>query len=171
LSNKVAHTFEDAGFKPGDTVALLLDNRPEYVAIWLGLAKAGLIIALINYNLKGSSLSHSINIVGSKAVIFGASFTQGITVTALTVSALNCHLITAVEEIRDQLNPMFPLYVFDSDQNGIPVWSKSLDVALQKASTEKLAGEQRANSTDKLLYIYTSGTTGLPKAAVIRHTR
>ena len=83
----MAHTFEDAGFKPGDTVALLLDNRPEYVAIWLGLAKAGLIIALINYNLKGSSLSHSINIVGSKAVIFGASFTQGITltVTALTV--------------------------------------------------------------------------------------
>ena len=66
---------------------------------------------------------------------------------------------------------MFPLYVFDSDKNGIPVWSKSLDVALQEASTEKLAGEQRSNSTDKLLYIYTSGTTGLPKAAVIRHTR
>jgi acyl-CoA synthetase (AMP-forming)/AMP-acid ligase II len=84
LSNKVAHIFEDGGFKPGDTVALFLDNRPEYVAIWLGLAKAGIITALINHNLRGSPLSHSINIVDSKAVIFGAEFTKGKTCNFLT---------------------------------------------------------------------------------------
>ena len=84
LSNKVAHIFEDGGFKPGDTVALFLDNRPEYVAIWLGLAKAGIITALINHNLRGSPLSHSINIVVSKAVIFGAEFTKGKTRNFLT---------------------------------------------------------------------------------------
>ena len=76
MSNQIAHVFEDAGFKPGDSVALVLDNRPEYVAIWIGLAKAGIVTALINHNLKGNPLVHSIQIVNSKAVIFGADFTQ-----------------------------------------------------------------------------------------------
>lgn len=77
LSNKIAHIFEEAGFKPGDTVALLLDNRPEYVAIWLGLAKAGIVTALINYNLRDKPLAHSIQITDSKAVIYGADFVDG----------------------------------------------------------------------------------------------
>lgn len=73
----MAHIFEEAGFKAGDTVALVLDNRPEYVAIWLGLAKAGIITALINHNLKDKPLIHSIQIADCKAVIFGADFTDG----------------------------------------------------------------------------------------------
>lgn len=77
MSNKVARIFEDAGFKPGDTVALMLENRPEYVALWLGLAKAGIVTALINYNLRDKSLVHSINIVDSKAIIFGMDFANG----------------------------------------------------------------------------------------------
>lgn len=69
--------FEDAGFKPGDTVALLLDNRPEYVALWLGLAKAGIVTALINYNLRDKPLLHSIQIADSKAIIFGTNLNDG----------------------------------------------------------------------------------------------
>ena len=78
LSNKIAHIFQEAGFKPGDTIGLQLENRPEYAAIWLGLSKAGLVAALINYNLRDKSLLHSINIVESKAVIFGTTFKDGI---------------------------------------------------------------------------------------------
>jgi len=153
LSNRIAHIFEDAGFKPGDTVSLLLDNRAEYAAIWLGLAKAGLVTALINFNLKGKPLCHSIQIVDSKAVIFGADFTD------------------ALSEVRDQLDASMPCYVFDLGQQAAPSWSRKLDDLLAAASSEPLAGAQRVGSRDKMLYIYTSGTTGLPKAAVIRHYR
>ena len=153
LSNRVAHVFEDAGFKPGDTVALILDNRPEYVAIWLGLAKAGVVVALINYNLKGNPLCHSIQIVDSKAVVFGIDYTD------------------ALSEVLDQLDPSIPLYAFDNGQRALPAWSKSLDEALADASTAPLEGKQRRNYNDKMLYIYTSGTTGLPKAANIPHSR
>ncbi len=153
MSNRIAHIFEDAGFKPGDTVSLLLDNRAEYAAIWLGLAKAGLVTALINFNLKGKPLCHSIQIVDSKAVIFGADFTD------------------ALSEVRDQLDASMPCYVFDLGQQAAPSWSRKLDDLLAAASSEPLAGAQRVGSRDKMLYIYTSGTTGLPKAAVIRHYR
>lgn len=53
-------------------MALLLENRPEFVCIWLGLAKLGIVVPLINYNLKDQSLLHSITVANAKAVIFGS---------------------------------------------------------------------------------------------------
>lgn len=76
-SNKVASVFKAHGYKKGDAVALLLENRPEYVAIWLGLSKLGIITPLINTNLRKSSLLHSITVAGCQALIYGADFGEG----------------------------------------------------------------------------------------------
>jgi acyl-CoA synthetase (AMP-forming)/AMP-acid ligase II len=51
-------------------VALLMENKPEYVAIWLGLSKLGVITALINTNLTGDSLYHCINVAKAKMLIY-----------------------------------------------------------------------------------------------------
>lgn len=77
MSNRVAHLFQQSGLVAGDTVALLLENRPEYVAIWVGLAKIGLVTALLNYNLRDKQLLHSIKTADTKAVIFGSNFKDG----------------------------------------------------------------------------------------------
>ena len=50
LANKIAHCFYDKGFHKGDVVALIMENRVEYVPIWIGLSKIGVITALINTN-------------------------------------------------------------------------------------------------------------------------
>jgi len=152
-ANRVAHVFQAAGYKPGDTVALLLDNRPEYVALWLGLAKAGIVTALLNYNLRDKPLVHSITIAESKAVIVGAVFNDAFT------------------SIRDQLGPDVAMYGFDYGTSSLPANCINLDAALRDASSEPLPGPPIGNYADKMLYIFTSGTTGLPKAAVIRHSR
>ncbi len=82
FSNKVANYFLRTGlFKPGDCVALLMENRPEYVGIWLGCSKIGLVPALINSNLCGEPLLHSINAASSKALIFGSEFSEGDCIT------------------------------------------------------------------------------------------
>jgi len=74
----VARVFEEAGFKRGDTVALFMHNRPEYVAIWIGLAKIGIVTALVNNNLRDKALLHAITIVNAKAIIFeGATLDEG----------------------------------------------------------------------------------------------
>src|SRR5207244_7807666 len=54
-------------------VALLMPNCPEYMAIWLGITRAGGIVALVNANLAGPALAHAINIVVPKHVIVGAA--------------------------------------------------------------------------------------------------
>lgn len=48
-----------------------MDSRPEYVFVWLGLAKAGIITSLINHNLTGRPLLHSLSVCGAKHFIFG----------------------------------------------------------------------------------------------------
>lgn len=58
-------------------MGLLLENRPEYICIWLGLSKLGIIVPLINTNLRLSALVHSITISKCQALIFGQSYTDG----------------------------------------------------------------------------------------------
>src|SRR5262245_33340797 len=57
------------GVAKGDAVALLMPNRPEYLAIWLGITAAGGAVALLNTNLVGTSLAHCINVVAPQHLI------------------------------------------------------------------------------------------------------
>ena len=76
-SNQLAHFLLSAGFKHGDSVALFMENRLEYVGLWLGCTKIGVVPALINFNLRGKSLMHSIAAVSASAVIFGSELASG----------------------------------------------------------------------------------------------
>lgn len=130
-----------------------MENRPEFVCIWLGLSKIGVIVPLINTNLRLTSLVHSITVANCNALIFGSS------------------LISAVEEIV--LPSSVVLYQFNDKPNeSVKENVHDLQAAMQLASAENIAnkGDQKRHH-NKLLYIYTSGTTGLPKAAVISHSR
>ena len=73
-SNRVANYFLRAGYKPGQCIALFMENRPEYVGLWLGCSKIGLVPALINSNLAGQSLLHSINAACARGMIFGGEY-------------------------------------------------------------------------------------------------
>ena len=67
-----------ADLNTGDTVAVFMENCPEFVCTWLGLAKAGLVPALINYNLRAESLHHSVTVAGSCALVYSASLAAAV---------------------------------------------------------------------------------------------
>ena len=148
-ANRIAHWALKQGFAPGDTVALMLENCPDYPAVWFGLAKVGVVTALINTNLQGDGLRHCISIVESKAVISGGQ---------------QAGYVAALYPANDRT-----MAVWDFDgQSGA-----DFEAALTGLPETRPGGERRAHLTgaDGALFIYTSGTTGLPKAARITHTR
>src|SRR5258708_23107675 len=57
------------GIRKGDVVGLFMTNRPEYVAIWLGIIRAGGTVALLNTNLTGPALAFCIDSVAPKHII------------------------------------------------------------------------------------------------------
>src|SRR6266404_9497967 len=57
------------GIRKGDVVGLFMTNRPEYVAIWLGIIRAGGAVALLNTNLTGPTLAFCIDSVAPAHVI------------------------------------------------------------------------------------------------------
>ena len=64
-------------FQDGDVVALFMENRSQYVGLWLGMAKIGVEAALINFNLRLEALVHCVTISNAKAVVFGSELTDG----------------------------------------------------------------------------------------------
>jgi fatty-acyl-CoA synthase len=136
--------------KRGDAVALLMSNCAEYLAIWLGLTRIGVVVALVNSQLAGDVLAHSIKIADPKYLIVGADL--GSRVAAILPRlppALECRVVGPGREF-EQLEP-----------------------ELAPLSGESLAAAEREPPPidATALYIYTSGTTGLPKAAKVSHYR
>ncbi|RWS25338.1 Long-chain fatty acid transport protein 1-like protein [Leptotrombidium deliense] len=154
FSNQVANCFLELGFHPGEEVALLMESRPEFVAIWLGFAKIGVVAALINTQQRLDSLVHSITVVNCKAIVYESAFNKNI------------------KDVVSDINRIRPLQYFcygEYDPTELP--ARPLHNLLAESSTDTPSQIRKGNFTDRLFYIYTSGTTGLPKAAIIKHCR
>lgn len=154
-SNRVANYFASLGFKAGDTVALAMENRPEYILLWLGLSKIGVVTALINTNLRAKALAHSISIVKSKAILFSPA-------TATNV-------VESKTELRDASPDLIYFCYGSCSLAEEQLEAKVIDHSIHNASDAPPTF--RGSLDDHLMYIYTSGTTGLPKAAIIKQRR
>jgi fatty-acyl-CoA synthase len=125
----------------GDTVCLLMPNRPEYLAFWLGLTRIGAVVALINTNLTGASLAHCITVAAARHIVVDTRL--DIALEGIQTGAMVWRHGEAFAELISAL-PGGPL-------------------------TE--AETRAVTLADPALLIYTSGTTGLPKAAHVSHHR
>jgi fatty-acyl-CoA synthase len=148
--NRYARWAIGIGLGRGDTVCLVLDNSPDYLAIWLGLSRVGVVAALINTQLAGASLAHCVAIAEPRAVIIGAS----------VLAAYRAAMPGATD---------LAVWVHGEADDAAP----RLDRAIEGLDGGPLDASARPRVTldDRALLIYTSGTTGLPKAANVSHYR
>ncbi|HEY2885875.1 MAG TPA: long-chain-acyl-CoA synthetase [Rhizomicrobium sp.] len=150
-ADRIAHWARTNGIQRGEAVALLMENRPDYIVAWLGLLKAGAVAALINTNLRGTALAHSIAISGAHHVIVGQELAD----------------IYRGAEIELEPRPT------GWSDGGGSAGLEDLDSALR--SVPSLPAERGWREgilcKDRAFYIYTSGTTGLPKASNFTHLR
>jgi fatty-acyl-CoA synthase len=148
--NRYARWALSAGIEAGDTVCLLMPNRPDYLAAWLGISKVGGVVALINTKLVGPSLAHCINVADAGHVIVADD------------------LAAVFETATPHLKRTPKIWVAGETES-----QTSIDATLEKMSGSPLSPAERRGVTinDRALLIYTSGTTGLPKAASISHRR
>ena len=149
--NRYARWARKSALAPGEVVCLLMPNCPEYLAVWLGLTRAGVIVALLNTNLTGTALAHSINIVQPRYVIVAGA------------------LWPAARTARAHVPDSVLFLAHGMENSDVPHIDRE---AAELAATRLTAQECPTPALDdRALYIYTSGTTGLPKAANVSHLR
>ena len=125
----------------GDVVALLMPNRADYLAIWLGISRIGGVVALINIHLTGAALAHSLTVAAPKHMI------------------VDTRLDAALEGLGTEAMVWRHGDAFAAMLAGFP-----------RATLEEHE-KRDVRLADPALLIYTSGTTGLPKAAFVSHHR
>ena len=155
MANRYAHWAKGRGLNRGDTIALMMTNRVEYLAAWIGFSKVGIATALINTNLTGQGLAHCLTISNAFQVVADEDCWR------------------QVEATRPLVGHTLMLWVLGLGDEDESSDRRGLDKPVRGASSVRPSRSVREGLTnrDTALYIYTSGTTGLPKAARIPHSR
>jgi fatty-acyl-CoA synthase len=152
MANRYAHWAKGQGITRGQTVALFMPNRLEYMAIWYGLTKVGVATALINNQLTGAALAHCLKIS----------------------QALHCivdpETSPCFEDVKGQLDRHMHQWVLGAAHGEQRDLVKALKSCSQLRPDRETARDGVV-AKDTALFIFTSGTTGLPKAARITHMR
>lgn len=153
-ANRVASVLRRLGANADESVALLMENRPEYLFTIIGANKLGMATGLINTKLVGDQLAHALTITEAKWLVVGAELAHEIEAIADTIGMPRDHIL-----------------VWDEGRGG-----GTIPGAL--SMNERLAAATTTNPNlgvyepkRRFIYICTSGTTGLPKAAVIGNQR
>jgi fatty-acyl-CoA synthase len=149
--NSISRWALAQGIAKGDVVCLLMPNRPEYIAIWLGLTQVGAVVALLNTNLSGAALAHCIQAAGPRHAVVAAELAETFAEATARLAAVPKTWLHGEGALAAQ----------------------RFDEAAQVFDGAPLSAIERRTVTlaDRALLIYTSGTTGLPKAAHVSHHR
>ncbi len=153
------------GLRPGDTVALWMPNRPEFLWYWLAAAQSGLIAVFLNTRLKREEFLYQIAQSRSRALITAGAgaFRDFLGELAQACPELAMQKADALQ--LDALPDLRYLISLDSPRPALPGisdWSDPSVVAQADAALE-------SDPDRPALIVYSSGTTALPKGAMLTH--
>ncbi|MFX1277059.1 MAG: long-chain-acyl-CoA synthetase [Promethearchaeota archaeon] len=148
-TNRIANYFYNLGLNPGDTIAIMLENSPEYLFLTSGINKIQGITALMNIYQRKKALTHAFKIVDPRWIV----------VDGYCLTSLN-------ETLQDLPHKNEQIYVINNNES---ISHDFIELPDQLKSTSKSNPKTTFDSIlrQTALYIFTSGTTGLPKAVIM----
>ena len=131
---------------PGDRIAILAENRPQFVESYAGVPMAGMGLTFLNYRLNPKELA------------------QIVTDAEATVLLTEPKYLAQMVAVRDEMPTVRSVITFGDDGGGADV---SYEELLAGSSPDRPKLDVSEN--DLAWLIYTSGTTGRPKGAMLSH--
>ncbi len=154
LANRAGNGYARIGVGFGDNVAVMLNNRLEYLWSWFGLSRIGGVLVGINTALKGTFLTHVLGNTKARIGVFEPEF------------------LPWLAEIEDTVPDMAVVYVPADvyDPDNLPSF-KRIEVRcfdeVMDAPADEIAVE--VSYRDIGMIMFTSGTTGPSKGALMPH--
>jgi len=154
LAHAVSGGIIELGFKPGDRIATVMNNRPEWNITDHGLSMAGIVHVPLFATLEPAGYEEVLAHSGSRIVI-------------VSDQAIYKKIAPLVGKIPS-LEKIYSIEPLD----GVPSWNDI--VALGSSNAQKHQAELKARKAavkpdDCVTLIYTSGTTGNSKGVLLSH--
>jgi len=144
LVDLAACAWHELGVRKGDRVAFMLENRPEFLQAWLGLAKIGATLVALNTRWRAAEIAYFLTLTQPRFALVSERFGE-VFGAALPGVAGPARVLT------------FGPHPHFGD------FSQLLGQARPEAPAVELAAD------DVISFISTSGTTGRPKAVMQTH--
>ncbi|MFF2008723.1 class I adenylate-forming enzyme family protein [Streptomyces sp. NPDC058195] len=164
LSDAVAAHLAAAGLEPGDRVAVMLQNSPQFVLALLGAWKAGAVAVPLNPMYRSGEVGHVLKDAGVTALICAdRAWEAFLRETAAAAPSVRIALTTSELDLQTRDDER----VLGFERLPVPPDTEDL-VAVARRGAEAPAGRLPA-ADDTALISYTSGTSGTPKGAMNSH--
>jgi carnitine-CoA ligase len=147
MALRMAAAFEGMGVARGEPVALLMENRREFLECWFGLASLGAVEVPVSPNAVGPRLTHVLNHSGSRVLVADAALLPQVAGVARDLTALR----TVVT-------------IGEWEQAGMEVVPYG-----DLRANERQIQPAGLTYADPVAVLYTSGSTGPAKGALISH--
>ena len=147
------------GMQPGDRVAVLSENRPEWAITDYAIVCAGALTVPIYPTLPPDQIAHLLSDSGAKIVVVSTE-----------------EQLAKLRQIRASCPALEQVVTLDAQppaEPGFEHWLKTIDRGrgpLELQSNIFESRGRRVRPEDPCTIIYTSGTTGDPKGAVLTHS-
>jgi long-chain acyl-CoA synthetase len=151
FSQKIALGLLAEGFKPGDRIANISNNRPEWNFTDQGMLQMGGIHVPIYPTISDDDYKFILKDAG---------------VTGVFVS--NQDLFNRLLPIKNEINPEIKIFTFDRIE-GATHWSHLIDRSTETELSKLEDIKKGISAKDLATLIYTSGTTGNPKGVMLSH--
>ncbi len=161
-----ANGLIDAGIRPGDKVAIMMSNRPEFLWVHIGLAFMGASSVPINTAQRGHALRHIITDSSAVAVVADGEMIPPL--SEVITNTPSVRVIVGDAPSSDlNISRNISGVTLDSLLSHNPGES-SMDVGAIIAEMQAANGDSSASSKAVAGILYTSGTTGPPKGVTPR---
>lgn len=150
-SVRLADGLRKAGVEPGDRLAILSGNRPEFIETYVALARIGAIQVPVNTALRGRFLVHTLVDSGSRSLVVEAE------------------LLDVVLEVLDDLPELRTVIVLGGAPAQDVPGRAVMDFDAVRAHGAETPVGQDVPVGSLAVIGYTSGTTGPAKGAMLSH--
>lgn len=150
MTKRVANVLAARGIGPGDKVAVMLPNIPQFTMTYFGILRTGATVVPINVLLRHHEIVHHLEDSDAKALVYWKDFEKEVLPAFEEVDT--CHDLIVCSMIDDFSAP-----------NGAANFNQVIAEASDDFDTVQTMPD------DTAVILYTSGTTGQPKGAELTH--
>ncbi len=169
LVHRFANALIGLGVRPGDRVALLLPNCPQFVIAYFGAWKAGAVVTPVNPLYTPKEIAYQLNDAGAETIVTLSRFYPRVQ-AARGETPLRRVIATTIKEYMGM--PTRWLYTLLKERKAgdrVPVAPEDYRWANLLRRADPSPPSVRVEPEDLALLQYTGGTTGVPKGAMLTH--